>query len=219
MATKVEIEIRELLLMTGCLQPLKIEQKGGHLSVLCREIKGMASLWLKKVDLLLKLGEEGDVPFHLCRKYVLKNGQMVFGWHVGIDAKSVADLHRCLAVLRAAMENADSQEAEEEPAVEQPSAGQHQQTKQYSDEEKKQRNANYKNHTQSAPRTPENDQADPIPPANFEFGLKLIESGQMMGKNGRMEPKETYEVPLPHVYIEDRNVPNKKGRGAIGTPY
>ena len=104
MAAKAELELRELLLMTGCVQPVKVDSKGNRVFALCREVHGQAKAWLANVEKLLHIAEDNDIPLHLCRQYVLKNGQMVFGWHVAIDAKSAEDLKRCLGIIRLAMD-------------------------------------------------------------------------------------------------------------------
>jgi hypothetical protein len=227
MAVKAELELRELLLMTGCLQPMRVDAKGGHLSALCRELKGRAAQWLQRVDHLLRLGEEHDIPLHLCRKYVLKDGKMVFGWHVGIEAKNAGDLLRCLSLIRAEFEKGEmegtplaeslDQSPPEEASVAAPAS------KQFSDKEKADRAENYRKHTQGVPRMAENIQADPVPPPGYEFSLRVVEAGSARNRKGQMEPVEVIEFPLPHVFGNDMNVSEKvpgspigRGRGASG---
>ncbi len=101
MAEKAEVELRELLLMTGCVQPVNVGSvKGSRVFALCREVKGQAKAWLANVEKLLRIAEDNNIPLHLCRRYVLKDRNMVFGWHLDIEAKSAPELMRCLKAIR-----------------------------------------------------------------------------------------------------------------------
>src|SRR5690242_20541742 len=106
MAAKSELTLREIILTTGLLQPIKVESRSsGHVGAVCRVMKGQEKTWLKAVEHLLRVGEEHDIPFHLGTRFVLKDGAMVKGWDVGIEAKSGTDLSRCLDVFQAAAQS------------------------------------------------------------------------------------------------------------------
>jgi hypothetical protein len=92
MATKAELELKTALLGTGMVQPIQSKSRGGHIEVLCRQIPGQDKTWLAAVAGLLACESE-ELQVHVCRRYVLKAGKMVFGWHVQLDAKTAKALH------------------------------------------------------------------------------------------------------------------------------
>lgn len=103
---KLELDLRSSLMETGLVQPVKAFSKNGHIEVLCRQVPGQEKMWLLVVANLLLAGEEEKVNIHICRRYVLKDRKMVFGWHIEINAKSLKVLTKDLAIVRAELEEA-----------------------------------------------------------------------------------------------------------------
>lgn len=100
MATKAELTFRELILTTGLLQPVEVGGKSGNVYALCRGVPGGDQAWLALVKSLLQTSEASDIDLHVCRQYVLKGKELVFGWHVAINSGSAKQLALDLEVLR-----------------------------------------------------------------------------------------------------------------------
>ena len=87
--THEELNLRSALLGTGLVQPVdsSVTRSGKTttMEVLCRQVPGQEAQWLRQVDALLARFEDGKMSLHLCRRYLRKNGQMVFGWHLGVS--------------------------------------------------------------------------------------------------------------------------------------
>lgn len=105
MSLKSKLSLESALVSTGMVQPVDGKVKGGHLEVLCRQVPGQESGWVGVVDQLLGLSVEG-VELHLCRRYLHKDGQMVFGWHVQVDCASGRALAAAVDVLVATLNQA-----------------------------------------------------------------------------------------------------------------
>lgn len=88
MSLKLKSMLESALVATGLVQPVDGNTKGGHVEVLCRQVPGQEAGWIAVVDELLAL----PAKLHLCRRYLHKNGEMVFGWHVQVDASSGKEL-------------------------------------------------------------------------------------------------------------------------------
>jgi hypothetical protein len=226
MAAKAELELREILLTTGLVQPVKVSSLGGgHVGAVCRLMKGQDKAWLKAVEYLLRLGEENDVPFHLGTRFVLKDGQMAKGWDVAIEAKSGTDLKRCLDLFKTAAQAIAEMEPpeEERPVVpthttapppapapeEEPQAP-------LDPAELEKRAAAYAKRTNAPPRAA-SEGGDVPPPPSVDTRPKVVFRGRAKDQKNRMVPVIIEEVTLPHYYPDDMNVPNEKGRGATTT--
>ena len=86
MSSKAMMKLQSALLSTGLVQPVLEKAKGGYLEILCRQIPGQEKAWLQIVEAMLVYANGSDsFEFHVCRRYVMKNGGMVFGWHISID--------------------------------------------------------------------------------------------------------------------------------------
>lgn len=100
-ATRTETLLMGALLGTGMVQPVESSSKGGTVSFLCRQVPGQEKSWIAVVDQLLMAMEpfEQNLPgssVHLCRKYLRKEGQMVYGWFFSISVPKAKDLNLVL---------------------------------------------------------------------------------------------------------------------------
>lgn len=233
MAAKAELDLREILLTTGLVQPVKVEGRAGRLTALCREVPGQTQAWLKVVETVLRESAGTEMSFHLCRQYVWKDGRMVFGWHVGLEAKNGSDLNLHLTWLREQLRNVEPELTAEPPpaapaaapVVPQASQAPQGDEELLDDEEEPQgppsaelvaRRAEFRKHTNATPRMP-----DPVPAgvqvppeAKVKPTLRVIERGTAKDQKNRIVPVTVEEFPLPGVYTSDMNKPNEKGRGA-----
>lgn len=201
MSSKVSMQLQSALIATGLVQPVSEKNKGGSIEVLCRQIPGQEKPWLQVVDRLLQLGEELSEDFHICRRYVRKNGVMVFGWHLAFTCKSAKALQTVIDnvvknVLEEARPTLQQEVVEEQPAApvavhRQPMApGRHPPPRAP---------------TPRAPGAPGT--VVGTPPATV--GITVVQNSR--DEKGKLTIVE--EMPLPHVYAE-MNRPNEKGKGA-----
>lgn len=216
MAAKSELEMREILLTTGQVQPIKVESKGGHVSAVCRQLPGQEKAWLKSVDAMLHLGIEHNIPFHICRQYFLKDGKMVYGWHVSIEAKSAKDLDAHLGLFR---DLASSFEMDLTPVGPPPPTSPPAEPDSDPDpvlaKDAASRQAAYQARTSAAPRPAAPvDRALPEAPADYNPNPRVVYRGSAKDSKNRIVPVIIEEFSLPHVFTNDMNKPNEKGRGA-----
>lgn len=229
MAKKAELAVREILLSTGLVIPVKMESQCGHLSALCREVPNQASKWMEAVQSLLSHASESPTfKFHLCRQYVWKDGRMVFGWHVGINADSVKELDLHIELMQQVWKNVspDLVAPEIAPATSVVAQPVHHVEEDVEEEEElkkldevqakglSERRGLYQKKTNAPPRPPSSAGTVPQPPPGFEPELRVVFRGKMKDRSNRMVPVVVEEFPLPHTFVEDMNVPNEKGRGA-----
>lgn len=114
---KAEQILRDALAMTGMVIPLTSTGRGGSVEFLCRQIPGQEASWLGVVESLLKWGEEKSNikdRLFIARRYLLKDGKMVFGWFVGIDMPSATKLQDACKTMA---ELISGHQAELSPAV------------------------------------------------------------------------------------------------------
>jgi hypothetical protein len=227
MAVKAELDLREILLTTGLVQPIKVEGRGGRLSALCREVPGQAQAWLKVVETLLRESAGTDMSFHMCRQYVWKDGRMVFGWHVGVEAKSASDSALHITWLRELLRNIEPELTQEAPpaAVASPTTAPPPEEDDPDLEAPElpptadmlARQAEFRKHTSATPRA-----AAPVPSGISVSEpdqvakpvIRVVQKGSAKDQKNRTVPVIVEEYPLPHVFGEDMNAPNEKGRGA-----
>jgi hypothetical protein len=62
-----------------------------RIKLLCRVSKGAEAQWAKVVEKMLRAADSSGFQVHICRLYFLHNDNMVYGWHVGVDAQSMFD--------------------------------------------------------------------------------------------------------------------------------
>jgi len=225
MAVKAELELREILLSTGLVIPVKVEARGGRISALCREVPNQASKWMEAMQCIFENCEDSS-KYHLCRQYVWKDGRMVFGWHVGIDADNAKDLEEHIKFLKISWEHIQPDLTPQPLAatsiVAQPTAPEPEEDVEEEEPELTpaqvkdlaSRKANYQKKTTAPPRPPAEIGDMPQPPPGYEPELRIVFKGKAKDQKNRMVPVVVEEFPLPHVYTEDMNVPNERGRGA-----
>lgn len=206
MASKAEIKLREVLLHTGLVLPVKSSSKGAKISVLSKLISGQDKSWLRVVKKILELAFFNNWNIHLCRQYLLKDGEMVFGWHLSIEAKKTSELDVILNTLQE--ELADVGPGFSDPP-EQPI-----QTPSLPNVERDPEvlKAKLQSHTTALPRPPSQSAPDKQPPPGWPAPEMQIVRNTIDKKTGK--PIVEYEMPLPNVYTADMNKPNAKGRGA-----
>jgi hypothetical protein len=207
-ATHEELNLRSALLGTGLIQPvdsaLTRSGKRSSLEVLCRQVPGQEAPWLQIVDGLLEAFESSKVSFHVCRRYLRKNGKMAFGWHVqlsGSMSEIKSGVRDAIEVLAQARPTLDAPMPR--PRAARPAA---------------------------ALRAPDPDEEAPLgdagparapgapakllaPPPNLKVRLRVTRN-DVDEETGR--PYLVEEMPLPHVY-QEMNKPTEGGRGATKT--
>jgi hypothetical protein len=219
---ELELDIRSVLLSTGHVEPLKIEVNGNKVEILCREIPDRGKMWLKDVWGLLHESAPTEIDLHLCKRYLLKNGSMVFGWHIGIESKNARNLKKDIDWFCAAMKRVLAGQTTMVPTtttvVSQPSPSP---TKpagtvidpNFADDMDVRREAATAR-TTASPRTPE--YAPDPPVAATKPKMTMVEDGTMTDSSGKTMRVQVVEMPLPFVYTNDMNKPNEKGGGAKG---
>lgn len=202
--SKAVESLREALYATGLVQPLDSDGRGGYVYCLCRQVPGQEASWIKTVDQLLTAAD-GSVDLHVCRRYVRREGRMVFGWFIAVETKNAKDLVTAVDVVVEVLKGARA-------SLTVAPAAPHQ--SQYRDRqsvvEKKVLGGQNQHGTNAGRRAPEYVGPDPESPENFRPMLRTISSGT--DSKGRVH--DVVEMQLPHVY-GDMNVPkHKDGKGA-----
>jgi len=204
MSSKITMQLQSALIATGLVQPVSEKARGGYVEILCRQIPGQEKAWLQVVDKLLMLAQELGEEFHICRRYVMKNGQMAFGWHIAFECKNVKALQAVVnSVVTNVLEQSRPSLDEAEPAVRPEPAVV----------------------PQAASRAPLSPGRHPPPRAASPrapgapgtvvgtppdtVGLRVVQNSR--DEHGKVTIVE--EMALPHVY-DEMNRPNSKGRGA-----
>jgi hypothetical protein len=206
------------------VQPVQVGGTKKKLSALCREVPGQAKPWLQVVTNTLRAAASAEIEIHICRQYVWKNDQMVFGWHVGFDCPSAKELTRRVNWLHDALRGVQPElvapDAVTSVVAQPPPAAQ-------DDEEEADpeatltpeqrtdlaaRRARYASRTTAAPRAPSGPAIDP--PTSQDGTLKVVFRGQQKNQKNQLVPVIVEEFPLPYSYGDDMNKPNEKGRGA-----
>lgn len=216
-------DLREVLIATGVVLPLRSGSRGNNHSLLCRPVRGQDQVWLKAVEELLKAFEEPpegfpEVELHLGRQYILKNGKMAAGWFIGLTCRKV-DLGSAIGVFREVLEGVEPVD-EGEPGEDE-DAPQAQFQSGY-------REMNPRTHAQlsgappqvrelrgrttSPPRSMEGGM-DPIVPRR-DVRLKTVENRIKVSPSGKRIHVEVKEIPLAHVFGE-MGVENERGRGVF----
>jgi hypothetical protein len=101
MSQKTEVNLQMALSSTGILQPLSTKSKGGSVEAMCRLTQGSEKSWVPLAEKLMrKCHALGVADTHICRRYVLKDGVMVFGIHVGINVGTAKELDTVVSQLK-----------------------------------------------------------------------------------------------------------------------
>lgn len=213
---KLELELRTSLMETGLVQPVKGSSKSGHIEVICRQVPGQEQPWIMVMTNLLLASEEEGVDLHVCRRYVLKERKLVFGWHVELNAKNLPGLKTAVSLMCAEL-------AEAKPVLDAPAPVQ-----KASPRNPPRYNSPYSTDAQAAVKAglvEKDAEAGFMGKVNAEPRLDLsLASGdsdpdspslRVVSRN-RTSKGENYEMemPLPHIRGE-MNVPkHPNGRGA-----
>ena len=83
MKNNVAMELQYALMSTALVQPVDVKARGGRVEVLCRLVPGQEKPWLSVMDKILAIPLPGET--HLCRRYMRKDGRMVFGYCLILD--------------------------------------------------------------------------------------------------------------------------------------
>lgn len=97
MKKNIEELIRGALIQTEMVYPVSSDRVFAGCQFLCRQIPGQEAQWLQTVDRLLKWeAEQTDkASLFIARRYLLKDGKMVYGWFfklTGPSGKAIATI-------------------------------------------------------------------------------------------------------------------------------
>jgi len=96
---RTKLELETAILRTGLLQPVQSHIEGRSIWVLCRQLPGTEAAWIKVVQNLLEVSEVNNINILVCRRYLLKEGNLVFGWYIQISGKKVAEVVKAVELL------------------------------------------------------------------------------------------------------------------------
>lgn len=113
---KTEELIKEALAMTGLISPVSSDRVWAGWELLCRQVPGQEGPWLQTVDRLLRWEASrpsGRTPDRLfiARRYLLKDGKMVFGWYLKLNCKSAEGLREATESLVEVLKGSKPQRA------------------------------------------------------------------------------------------------------------
>ncbi len=109
--------------MTGLVMPLSSDRVWSGWELLCRQVPGQESVWLQMVDKLLRweaTAPSGRTPdkLFIARRYLLKDGKMVYGWYLKLTCKSADRLREATESMVEVLKTGKP-EATEAPVVSQ----------------------------------------------------------------------------------------------------
>lgn len=196
----LEYELRSAILSTGLLQPVSSKKTAKSISILCRGVPGQDKIWLREMEELL--GKFPDDSLHVCKKFVSKDGKMVFGWHIGVDSTSPKSLKKSVQWLCEYLATFKPSLVSEPVTAVAPHAP-----------EPPRAQPEVPNILKGMPPPrapgPPGMESQPPPPTLYKFEKKTLSKKT----DGKGKVTLTEEVPLPHVYRE-LNRPTEKDRGA-----
>lgn len=108
MKRKTEDSAREALLESTLVIPISSERYWAGWEFLCRQVPGQEKAWLVCVEDLLRWGEKDLVKAEellVARKYLLKDGKMVYGWLIRLKAKHAQSLVKLTESFVAVVKN------------------------------------------------------------------------------------------------------------------
>jgi hypothetical protein len=188
--SQAELALKSALLGTGLVQPVDAVTGRGVVEVLCRQVPGQEAPWMRIVDGLLQKLEATPDALHIGRRYVRRNGQLVFGWHLGLRAPKAAEFGVLVAAACEVLATAKPELTPAAPARRRRAA--------------------------AAVEEPDEDEEAPDEPARPSAPVRPIKVvRRSTDEDGSTVIEE--EMPLPHVY-RDLNRPAYAGaRGARPT--
>lgn len=188
--TKLEVFLKSKLLDSGLVQPVSSSSKGGSIEILCRARFGQDKDWLDQVLQILLECEKFGLEVLIAKRYLLKEGRMVFGWYLKFTAKNAAELNKKVMEVFTKVDLMSKSVVSSNVPVRPAPPGVHPKKI-------------------PAPRPPQTSGPDPIP-SNVSPRIKRVER-KFDQESGRVT--EVFEMPLPHV-TKPMNIPNERGRGA-----
>jgi hypothetical protein len=229
MASKSELELQGMLLSTGLVQPIRVETEVGRLSALCRMVPGREPEWLKAVEQLLQAATAQGIVLHICKQFVLKSDQMVAGWYVAIEEKSVRRQKAAIDVLGPVLASLTPELGSEptvrvpvaqiarpvpqETPLEEPLPEEEEEEAVPDTADLRERRRAYQAKTTAPPRAPA--PAADLPTMDpAAAGKRIVQRGMAVDSKGKSRQVIIEEMPLPGVFSDDMNKPNEKGRGA-----
>jgi hypothetical protein len=207
MSLKAELNLKSAILSTSLLQPIDSKSKGRYLEVICRQIPGQEKPWLSILLKMLTKAADSDFSLHVCRRYVVKDRKLAFGWNLSIDAKSTKKLDEAVDILCKILAEAKPvltlDEVRNEPTP--------QNNRHISPPKFNQGRPGPKLGNKRLPLPRASGMASQVQeaPSGFQPEIKLV--SEKVDDKGRST--QVFEMPLPHTYHE-LNKPNAKGRGA-----
>jgi hypothetical protein len=99
MSIKAELALKSALLSTSLVQPVDSKSKGRVLEILCRQMPGAEKYWLSLIRDMLEAAQTNAFDLHICRRYVLKDNELAFGWNIGLEASSSVKLQASVDAL------------------------------------------------------------------------------------------------------------------------
>lgn len=202
MSAKTELALQSALMSTGLVQPVETKGRGGRVEILCRQVPGQERPWLRVVEGLLAALPSGEL--HICRRYVLKEGKLAFGWHLGFEMPTAKALQNAaelaVAVLARAKPELTSVVEDEAQAVVVPP-------------QRSRAMAPGQHPPRAAPvaRAPGAPARLEMPPPGRTEGIRVVRRA-VDEETGSTIIEE--EMPLPHVYRDLNKPRHKDGRGA-----
>lgn len=212
MATsKAEFELKSALLGTGVVSPVSAVSKGGNLEVLCRQVPLREKAVIQMLTEVLTTAEKEAINLHVCKRFILKDGKLAFGWNFALDCKSAKAALVAVEVISKRLveiqpdlvvaEQALLPEPEPAPAPVRPAT-------QSTPDAATLRRRGIAVHTEAGIIGNVTERRGSLQRGVATEGRLTITQQDSGGT--------VFEMPLPHVRRE-MNVPNERGRGAVGS--
>jgi hypothetical protein len=181
----------------------------GHY-VLCRQVPGQEQAWLGVIESILQETESLDV--HICRRYLLKDGRMVYGWHLSYTPTKGKSFIAFAKMITHVLAVSQATPARVRPTNKPAGKPVGKKPKVYKGLLARTSKAARKLGLSARPANTEQSGFGKIPPPpDLKIGLRVI---QQMDEDGSR--RTVTEMPLPHVHSE-LNIPTPGGRGAAAS--
>lgn len=211
MTNKAEFELKSALLGTGVVSPLSAVSKGGSVEVLCRQVPRREKAVLHMLTEILTTAEKESISLHVCKRFILKDGKLAFGWNFALDCKNpkaasmaVGVISKRLVELQPDLAEQDEPQAPPEPTPTPQAASQAPQ----SFDPLALRRRGIAVHTEAGIIGNVQERR-----GSFQRGVPTEGRLTITYQQGK---DAIFEMPLPHV-TREANIPNERGRGAVGS--
>lgn len=91
---------------TGMLQTVDVSGSKSEIAILSRQVPGQEKAWLDVLTKLLKSRASSLVDLLICRKYLIKNNRLVFGWYISLRGINTASVQEACTELKAVLAKA-----------------------------------------------------------------------------------------------------------------